>query len=246
MHDSDSRQGIESNSGQAGAVSAVAAVALALAACGPVGRAPPPAERIAPPPVVAGAVHYRIDAARSEVRILVYRAGPLARLGHSHVLLVRGLEGELWLPADPATAGFRLSFPVEALVVDDPAARREEGAEFASEPSAADIAGTRRNLLGPAVLDADRYPVIRLDGAAGRGPAGLVARVRIGVRERALELELPVEARAGDGAFVARGGFTVLQSALGLAPFTVGLGALSVRDDLAVRFRLVAVPDPAG
>ena len=226
---------------------ALAAVALALGcACTPVGRAPPPAGRVAPPPPVAGGAHYRIDAARSEVRILVYRAGPLARLGHSHVLLARGLEGELWLPPDPAAARFRIALPVAALVVDDPAARREEGEEFASEPSAADIDGTRRNLLGPAVLDAGRFATIRLDGAAGRGPAGLVAHVRIAVREQALELEVPVETAADGDAFVVRGGFTVLQSALGLAPFTVGLGVLRVRDDLAVRFRLVAVPAPAG
>jgi hypothetical protein len=245
LHDSGSRQGVESNSGRVGVVCALAALALA-AGCAPVGRAPPRSERVAPPAPAPGAVHYRIDAARSEVRILVYRAGPLARLGHSHVLLAGGLEGELWLPSDPAAARWRLSFPAAALVVDDPAARREEGEEFASEPSAADVAGTRRNLLGPAVLDADRYPLLRLDGSAARVAAGLVARVRIVLRDRALELEVPVAVAAADGALVVRGGCTLLQSALGLAPFSVGLGALRVRDDLAVRFRLVAVPDPAG
>ena len=37
------------------------------------------------------------------------------------------------------------------------------------------------------------------------------------------------------------GGFGVSQAALGLAPFSTGLGALSVRDELEVRFRIVAV-----
>jgi hypothetical protein len=43
-----------------------------------------------------------------------------------------------------------------------------------------------------------------------------------------------------------RGGFTVQQGTLGLEPFSVALGALRVRDDLAVRFRLVAARDPSG
>lgn len=224
---------------------ALAAAAL-VGACAPAGRAPPPAERIAPEAAAAGGARYRIDPARSEVRILVYRAGPLARLGHNHVLVARDLEGEVWLPADPAQARFSLSFPVAALAVDEPAARREEGEEFASVPSAEDVAGTRRNLESPAVLDAARYPAIRLDGVAARGPAGLLARARVVVRGRTSELEVPVEVAVTSGEIAVRGGFTVQQGTLGLEPFSVALGALRVRDDLAVRFRLVAARDPAG
>jgi polyisoprenoid-binding protein YceI len=248
LHGYSFGSGAESSSGRARAGSALAAAALAwLAACAPAGRPPPSAERVAPQAAVAaGASRYRIDPARSEVRILVYRAGPLARLGHNHVLVVRDLAGEVWLPADPAGARFSLSFPVAALAVDEPASRREEGEEFASEPSAADIAGTRRNLEGPAVLDAVRYPSLRLDGVAARGPAGLIARARIVVRGHSAELEVPVEIAVAPDELDVRGGFTVLQSALGIEPFSVALGALKVRDDLAVRFRLVAVPGPAG
>ena len=232
---------------RAGAALARAALlALAgLAACTPAGRPPPPAEQIAPAAAAGGGVRYRIDPLRSELRILVYRAGPLARLGHNHVLLARDLAGEVWLPADPAAARFAVSFPVAALAVDEPAARREEGEEFASEPSAEDVAGTRRNLEGPALLDAARYPVIRLDGVAAQGPGGLIARARVVVREHAAELEVPVEVARTPAELVVRGGFTVEQHALGLEPFSVALGALRVRDDLAVRLRLVAAPDPA-
>jgi hypothetical protein len=251
LHGHSSRFGAESSSGRARAGSPLVAVALAaaalVAACAPAGRAPPPAERIAPGvAAAAGGTRYRIDPARSEVRILVYRAGPLARLGHNHVLVARDLEGEVWLPADPAQARFSLSFPVAALAVDEPAARREEGEEFASAPSAEDVAGTRRNLESPAVLDAARYPAIRLDGVAARGPAGLLARASVVVRGRTSELEVPVEVAVTSGELAVRGGFTVQQGTLGLEPFSVALGALRVRDDLAVRFRLVAARDPSG
>ena len=246
MHGFPSRNGPESSSGRARLASGLAALAL-VAACAPAGRAPPPAERVAPGAAAAPAGrHFRIDAARSEVRILVYRAGALARLGHNHVLLARDLAGELWLPPDPAAARFAVSFPVAALAIDEAGARAEEGEEFALEPSAADIAGTRRNLEGPAVLDAARYPEVRLEGGGGRDGAGLTARTRITVRDHTAELEVPVEVAGASGEVVVRGGFPVNQTALGLVPFSVGLGAIRVRDELAVRFRLVAVADPPG
>lgn len=245
MHGFSSKGGAESSSARGRAACTLAVLAL-VAACAPGGRAPPPGERVAAAATAAGGARYRIDPTRSEVRILVYRAGPLARLGHNHVLVARGLAGEVWLPADPAAARFALSFPVAAFAVDEPAARREEGAEFASEPSADDIAGTRRNLEGPAVLDAAHYPAIRLDGVAARGASGLVARAHVVIRDRPSELEVPVEFSATPGELVVQGGVTVEQRALGLEPFSVALGALRVRDDLAVRFRLVAVPEPVG
>jgi hypothetical protein len=113
MHGDSSRVGPESSSGRARAGIALTALAL-LAACAPAGRAPPPAERVQPgAPAAAAGSRFRIDAARSELRILVYRAGPLARLGHNHVLRVRDLQGEnaiLIGESDPAGKKFFRDF----------------------------------------------------------------------------------------------------------------------------------------
>lgn len=237
---------VESSSGAARAGIALTVLAL-LVGCAPAGRAPPPPERVLPaPPVAAAGRHYRIDAARSDVRILIYRSGALARFGHNHVLRVVGLEGEIWLPADPAAAQFTLHFPVAALAIDEPQARRAEGEEFAEQPSADDIAGTRRNLESAAVLDAARHPEIRLEGKAARGASGLVARSHLRIRDGDAEVEVPLELTSGSAELGVRGRFSVTQSALGLVPFSAALGALKVRDDLDVRFRLVAVADPSG
>ena len=48
-----------------------------------------------------------------------------------------------------------LYVPLDALVVDEPALRSEIGLD--TQPSAADIEGTRRNMLEK-VLETDRYP----------------------------------------------------------------------------------------
>lgn len=230
---------------------------LALAAvCAIPGCTPSPRESAAPPTVVAPtplvpsapatAVEHVVDRARSEVRVLTFRAGPLARLGHSHVLVSRDVTGRVALPDDAGATTFVLELPVAAFAIDEPAARAAEGPEFATVPTPQDVEGTRRNLLGPQVLDAAAFPSLRVVGVgATGGPADYVVRARIEFRGGATPLEVPVHVeRAGDE-LVATGEFRITQTALGLTPFSVALGALQVRDELVVRFRIVAVRAPA-
>jgi YceI-like protein len=186
---------------------------------------------------------YQLDPRRSEVRILVYRAGPLARLGHNHVLVSRDLSGELRLAARDSLggAGFDIALPAAGLVVDEPAARVAEGPEFASRPTAADVEGTRSTLLGAQVLDAATFPTIRARGTTELLSTGLAARATFEVRGRATDLSVPLAVRAEGDTLTVSGGFGISQAALGLVPFSRALGALSVRDELEVRFRIVAV-----
>ena len=94
------------------------------------------------------------------------------------------------------------------------------------------------------MLDAARYPRIGLEGVAGRDRDGFVAHGEVRIRDRTFALEVPVALTTAPGELVVHGGFSVTHAALGLVPFSAGLGALKVREDLAIRFRLVAVADP--
>jgi hypothetical protein len=53
-------------------------------------------------------------------------------------------------------------------------------------------------------------------------------------------LVVPFTLETSRGRLAASGALTVSQSALGLTPFSVLLGALRVRDDMSVKFRFVA------
>lgn len=207
----------------------------------PTGSARRPVQRpAATAPTVATGPRYQLDDARSELRILAYRDGALARFGHNHVLLARDMKGE-FVPGDDRHPGtFQLRLPIAALRIDESAARAAAGAEFESVPSAADIEGTRRHLLGPDQLDAERYPELRVTGTLDGPATGLTAHALIEVRGVATSLDVPVAIRAAaDGSVVASGEFRVQQTRLGLIPYSVALGALQVRDELAVRFTLV-------
>jgi len=210
--------------------------AFALASCA---QPPRPAPDLPGSPATRATGRcYRLDPAQSELRVLVYRAGPLARLGHNHVLLAGDLAGEL------CAGRFSITVPVAGLVVDPAAARAEEGAEFATEPSAADVEGTRRHLLGDGQLEASVWPTIRIGGLMPSALGDVVATTRLEVRGAATVLEVPVHLGLdGDGRLLAAGGFELAQTSLGLVPYSVALGALHVRDEVSIRFRLVAVQD---
>jgi len=217
--------------------------AAALAACRPVAP-PPPMEPAAPAGGAdAAALVYVVEPASSEVRLLVYRDGPLARLGHNHVISSTGIAGEVYLAPPGRKSAFALTLPVATLEVDRPELREAEGEDFPPVIDAEAIAGTRRNMLGEQVLYAARYPVITLRSLTiTGGPEFYEARFELGLRDIKTALTAPVSVAHLPGGIEATGEFRVRQTALGLEPFSVFMGALSVRDELLVKFRVFARP----
>ena len=213
-------------------------------ACRPVREIPPPAAPERPSVserAPAGSTRYLVVPAESDVRVLVYRDGPMARLGHNHVLASRALTGEVLLGPRDDQRSFSLVLPVASFSVDEAELRAEEGGEFAGAMEPGDIAGTRRNLLGEAVLDAARFPAIRLTSRAVAGAApDYAVTVAVEVKGGTHELTVPVLLEKRPTELVAAGRFTVTHRELGLTPFTVMGGLLSVRDEIRVSFRIVA------
>jgi polyisoprenoid-binding protein YceI len=227
----------------------VIGAALALTACQPSPGLRPaavPPAAVAAPAAVAEAARYRIDAQRSEVLILVYRDGRLAALGHNHVVAVRQLSGEISVAADPMHSSWQLDFPVAALSVDEPQLRAAQGADFQSTLDDVAIAGTRDHMLGPMLLDAERYAAIHLESQQLRGEGDeLRVTTRIVVREHAVEVEVPVTLQRSDEELMASGEFDLTHAELGLTPYSIALGALRVAERMHVRYRLIALRERA-
>jgi polyisoprenoid-binding protein YceI len=217
---------------------------LLLTACG----APKPREELehgateaavqAQPP--AGA--YRIDSARSELRLLVHRAGPLARFGHNHVIVNHAVGGWVKFTGNVVASSFSLRVPVADFVVDDTHMRSEEGADFSEEVADDAKSGTRHNMLSTAVLDAEHFPTITLvSTAVTQAPGTLAATLSLNVAGHQSTLVIPFTLETAAGWLSATGTVVLRQSAMGLTPFSVMLGALQVQDELTVRFTLIAV-----
>jgi hypothetical protein len=208
--------------------------------------------RAPPPPAAAsdswsqprtGAALYQIDATRSRLRLLVYRGGPMAAVGHDHVIQNRALAGWVDPAAGDTQAVFYLEIPVAEFSVDEVAARAEEGPDFAEEVSADAKAGTRHNMLSAALLDAAAHPVIAIRGSELRGTGThYEATVQIAIAGHMTTQTVSFDAARSADLLTATAEFPLRQSALGLTPFSVMLGALRVEDEIRVKLKLVAVP----
>ena len=116
---------------------------------------------------------YRIDPGQSELRVLVYRGGSLAHLGHNHVLVNHGLSGSVIVADRLQTSSFEFAAPVENFVVDDAQARREEGADFPGEVPEDAKAGTLHNMLSATQLNGAQFPALTVKSVAIDDPQGV-------------------------------------------------------------------------
>ena len=227
---------------------------LALLTCAALLTACPAPPRVSPPappqPVPGIAAHlgtpYTIVAGESLLTIRVYKGGAFAAAGHNHVIASHALSGILYAADAPLQSSFEVHVPLESLSVDEAELRAQAGPDFPPEVPETAREGTRRNMLGPALLDAENDPEIVLSAvrlAPAQPPQSAVqARVQARVRGAPHEFDVLVRYERSAERLVVSGDTVLKQSELGLKPFSALLGALQVQDEMRISFRIVAHP----
>ena len=199
----------------------------------------PPARQSQEP---AMAKEFRIDSDASWIRVLAGPDGPLKRFGHYHVISHQALSGSVTVAPNPLESQIMLEVNVNDFEVDNPELRKEEGEDFAKEVSQKDIDGTRGNMLGEKLLNAEQFPTIRIRSTAIEGElpdVNVVATVIVKGMEQTVSFPANIDLR--DDSFVASGELELLHEALGLSPFTAMGGALSVRDMMVFKYEISGV-----
>ena len=189
-----------------------------------------------------GADVYRIDPKTSDGRLLVYRDGVLSTFGHNHVVSLKEFTGTIHLQPKLAQSRVELDIPVDGLIVDDAAARRQEGADFASEPSKDDAAATRTNMLSNALLNARQFPTIKVTGTSGPVDAKNSAMLDLSVQLAGQEIKLtvPCTLKLEGDQLEASGAAELSHRQLGLKPFSALLGSLRVAEQMKFKYRIRA------
>ncbi len=202
---------------------------------------PPEAGRPLEFAIPANSAEYRVIPAESLLQILVYRGGAMARLGHNHVIASHSLIGSVYVTEDPLRTRFDVRLPVNELTVDEPEQREKAGADFPPGVPENARTGTRTNLLSEPLLDGANFPDIRLRAvdvsAAGEG---YDLTVEVTIKDQVRIVHAPARVERASGRIRATGEFPLKQSELGLKPFSVAMGTLTVLDDMKVRFEVVA------
>ncbi len=204
-----------------------------MVSCATPPRAVAPVATVSQATVPKLATALQVDTHRSLVTLRVYRGGPLARMGHDHIIASHDVAGYV----DMKTGHAELTVPLNGLTVDEPGLRTEAGWE--SEVAADAIAGTRHNMRFK-VLQVDRFPVakIRVTQRDFASPTLEVSITLHGITHT--ELVQASIAAPSDREAVVTGHMTLNQSDFGITPLSVMGGALQVQNAVGVYFRIVA------
>lgn len=184
---------------------------------------------------------YTISGENSEIRIRVYRGGPLARLGHNHVIATRDIRGKLYHHPELRRSGLVMSLPVNSFDVDTPEHRQGAGEGFDVMPSEKDIQGTRNNMLSERLLHSDQFPYVEIVSVeiSGELPEPDIL-LRIAVRDVSHDVRIQAGVQLQNNKLIIDGKTRLSQSQLGLTPFSILMGAIAVQDEMDIEFHLVA------
>lgn len=189
--------------------------------------------------VLEGDWHLDLDS--SKVRAMVYRAGTLSRFGHDHVVRLNPSQGVLSDESTLEKASASLSFAVADIVIDAQADRDWAG-HFSSAKaiSEKDKAGTLKNLLSAALLNAEVYSQIQLKvSGIQRFGDQYLADVEFIVLGESHHHKLPFTMQRNSERIDIAGSVVLLHEQLGLKPFSAFGGAVKVANPIALHFEFV-------
>lgn len=139
------------------------------------------------------AVRYEILPDLSDIRFLVFRAGPLSRFG-TIMSFSKNVHGEIFLAPDIHQSSFFIEIPIKDFLVDAEKARLDEGEIFfpnpmkTLSPEQPGICSVRTCWMPP--IPEDRDQVACLDWASlGNGHHDENKNARCGARRRANAVE---------------------------------------------------------
>lgn len=192
-----------------------------------------PVSRRAPLPSEA-AVHYRVDARRSQLIVRAFVGGLLSPFGHNHTIAARDLSGDVQIADPESLRGASLTIVVRAasLTVIDKV----------SESDRRQIEQTMR----AEVLETSKYPEIVFHStevqAQKVGDGQYRIRIAGDLSLHGVTRPLVINALASfDGETLhARGEFTLRQSDYKITPPSLGLGTIRVKDELKLSFDITA------
>lgn len=163
-----------------------------------------------------------IDTDRSSIVIHVYKAGLLSSFGHEHEVHAKIERGTI----DEGKQTVEFSVASRSLRVMDRDVSDKDRAEIQS------------TMLGPKVLDSEKFPEIRFRSTTleANGPGKWTARGDLTLHGETHPVQVSVTGSEGHY----RGSATLPQKEFGITPVTVAGGSIKVKDEVRIEFELFA------
>lgn len=176
-------------------------------------------------PPRGAAQSHKIDVKQSSFKISVFKSGFFSAFGHDHEVQAPVADGTVELSAGPSVS---LRVEAAALRVLDP------------EATASTRADVQKTMLGPEVLDAQRFPQISFQSTsiqpAGNNHWRVQGNLTLHGQTKPLALDVALEG----GHY--RGSVTLKQRDFGITPVSVAGGSVKVKNEVKVEFDIVLEP----
>ncbi|HEV7899578.1 MAG TPA: YceI family protein [Planosporangium sp.] len=168
---------------------------------------------------------HRLGPGSGHLLVHTRREGLAAKIGHDLTIEITDWSADVEVPDDPAQTRLTVRVGLGSLAV-------REGTGGAAPLTDADRREIRRN--ADKALAVDRYPAAVFTADRVQPGAGVVdGRLTLHGVTRPVQLRV---SRVGPGRY--RGTATVTQSEYGIRPYSAFLGALRIRDAVAVEFEV--------
>jgi len=154
----------------------------------------------------------------SEMTVRVYKSGVLSAFGHDHEIAAPIAGGSV----DAGAHRVELRVNADAMRVRDPGTSEKDRAEI------------QKTMLGPEVLDVERYHEIAFRSTSAEKAGEGVWRVSGTLSLHGESRPVVVEVRERDGHYV--GSARLKQSEFGIKPVKVAGGTVKVKDEIRVDF----------
>jgi polyisoprenoid-binding protein YceI len=165
-----------------------------------------------------------IDAAHSSLKLRVSKSGFFSAFAHNHEIEAPIESGEVTESGNPSV---ELRVNARKMRVLDPEASADTKAQI------------QKTMLGPQVLDTERFPEIRFQSteveAKGTGHWVVQGTLDLHGQSRPVTVDVALK----DGMY--RGTATLKQTGFGMKPVTVAGGTVKVKDEIRVEFEIALV-----
>lgn len=163
-----------------------------------------------------------IDVQRSVMKVYAYKTGLFSVFAHNHEILAPIAAGAV---EDSANPSVELRVESAKLQVLDPKISDKDRAEI------------QKTMLGPEVLDTDRYSEIRFQSSAVEKKAGGHWTVRGTLELHGQTRPIAFDVSGENGNY--RGSAKLRQSQFGIKPISLAGGTVKVKDEIQIEFEIL-------